>query len=135
MSLSLDSFVAIPVPNELYAQLASRYPAGVASVVEQVVQDFLDRTAEDFGTPRSMKQGVQWESLFIPEGTQIRTKYYGSYQLAEVAEGKVVWDGETYPSMSRLASAMRGDTSNNAWKVLEIKRPNDSDWQLADRLR
>ena len=135
MSPSLDSFVAIPVPNELYAQLAGRYPGGVTSIVEHVVQDFLDRTAEDFEARKFTKHGVYWESLFIPDGSKIRTKYYGNYQIADVADSRVMWDGETYPSMSRLASAMRGDTSNNAWKVLEIKRPADAEWQLADRLR
>ena len=135
MSLSLDSFVAIPVPNDLYARLASRYPSGVSSIIEHVVEDFLERTSEDFEAARAKKQGLYWESLFIPDGSQIRTKYYGNYQVAEVQAGTVVWEGEAYPSLSRLASAMRGDTSNNAWKVLEIKRPTDAVWQLADRLR
>jgi hypothetical protein len=137
MSLSLDSFVAVPMSHELYAQLVSRYQGGVASVVEQVVQDFLDRTAEDFAAklPKRSTTGVQWDSLFLPDGTQLRTKYYGSYQLAEVEDGALYWDGEEQPSVAQLANAMRGGTNNNAWKVLEIKRPQDAVWQLADRLR
>jgi hypothetical protein len=135
MSISLDSFVAIPVPHALYARLAARYPGGVATLVETVVQDFLDRTEDEFEFLRSSRKGVHWESMFLPDGSQVRTKYYGDHQVADIAHGKIVWNGETYPSMSRLASAMRGDTSNNAWKVLEVKRPTDAEWQLADRLR
>lgn len=48
MSLNLDSFVSVPVSNELYAEFARRFSGGVRSVLEQVAQDFLDRTADDF---------------------------------------------------------------------------------------
>lgn len=135
MSLNLDAFVSIPVSNELYAELARRFPGGVSSVLEQVAQDFLDRTAEDFAALEPRARGIYWEALFLPEGTQIRTKYYGEFQVAEVAGGNIMWEGEIYPSMSQLARAMRGDTSNNAWKVLEIKRPSDAKWQSADFMR
>ena len=97
--------------------------------------DFLDRTAEDFDAVPSSKAGVHWESLFLAEGTEVRTKYFNEYKVATIQGKDIVWEGKTYPSMSRLASSMRGDTSNNAWKVLEIKRPTDATWQSADFLR
>jgi hypothetical protein len=122
-------------PHELYAEPARRYPSGVASIVEHAVAGFLDRTAEDFDVGSPRKQGIQWESLFLPDGTGVRTKYFGNVQSAEIVDAKIMWDGEAYSSMSQLARAMRGDTSNNAWKVLEIKRPADATWQPADRLR
>ncbi|MFO1393946.1 MAG: hypothetical protein U1F09_09325 [Steroidobacteraceae bacterium] len=137
MQLSLDSFVAVPLSNDLYAQLAQRYPAGVSSVLEHVVQDFLDRTEEDFAAKRedARQNGFQWDALFLPHGTTIRTKYFGKYAVAEIVAGEIRWDGQAYPSMSQLARGMRGDTSNNAWVVLEIKRPTDPNWIRADRLR
>ncbi|MDK9703846.1 MAG: hypothetical protein OEL20_11970 [Sulfuritalea sp.] len=135
MSLNLDAFVSVPVSIELYAEFARRFPSGVSSVLEQVAQDFLDRTAEDFAAREPLAQGIYWEALFLPEGTQIRTKHYGEFKVAEVANGEIMWEEESYPSMSQLARAMRGDTSNNAWKVLEIKRPSDARWQSADFLR
>lgn len=131
MSINLDTFVAVPLPNELYAEFARRFPGGVSSVIEQVAQDFLDRTAEDFESRDSKMLGIYWEALFLPEGTQVRTKHYGEYKVAEIVGKEIVWNGEVYPSMSRLASAMPNDTSNNAWKVLEIKRPIDPKWQAA----
>jgi hypothetical protein len=135
MPLSIDSFVAVPVSHDLYAELTRRYPAGPAWVIEQALQDFLDRTAEDFEAQRPLKQGVQWDSVFLPDGTQVRTKYYGEYQIAEIIDGEIIWKEKAFLSLSQLASAMRGDTSNNAWKVLEVKRPMDSSWIAADRLR
>jgi hypothetical protein len=135
MSLNLDAFVSVPMSNELYAEFARRFPGGVSSVLEQVAQDFLDRTAEDFAAREPRAQGIHWEALFLPEGTQIRTKYYGELKVAEIAGGEIMWGKKSYPSMSQLVSAMRGNTSNNAWKVLEIKRPSDAKWQPADFLR
>ena len=135
MSLNLDAFVSVPVSIELYAEFSRRFPGGVSSVLEQVAQDFLDRTADDFAARESHAEGIYWEALFLPDGTQIRTKYFGEFKVAEVARGKIVWDESGYPSMSQLARAMRGDTSNNAWNVLEIKRPFDAKWQPANSLR
>ena len=135
MPLNLDAFVSVPLPNELYAEFARRFPGGVSSVLEQVAQDFLDRTAEDFAAREPRAQGIYWEALFLPEDTEIRTKHYGEFKVAKIIGGKIMWGGESYPSMSQLARAMRGDTSNNAWKVLEIKRPSDIKWQPADFLR
>ncbi len=137
MQFSLDSFVAVPLPHDLYAQLVRRYPTGVSSVLEHVLQDFLDRTEDDFAGKQedARENGVQWDALFLPHGTQIRTKYFGKYPIAEVAAGEILWEGRKYASMSQLARAMRGNTSNNAWVVLELKRPTDRDWIRADRLR
>ncbi|WP_137719537.1 hypothetical protein [Methylobacillus flagellatus] len=134
-SLNLDTFVAVPLPIELYAELTRRYPGCVSSVIEQVSWDFLDRTAEDLEAATRGSSGVYWESLFLPEGTEIRTKYFNEYKVATIQNEEIIWNGESYPSMSQLAKSMRGDTSNNAWKVLEVKRPSDAKWQLADFLR
>ncbi len=135
MSLSLDSFVAIPISPELYNELSHRYPSRASSVIEHIVQDFLDRTAEDFEATLPTTQGIHWDSVFLPDGTQVRTKYYGNYHVAEIANSQIVFDGNNFPSMSKLASTMRGNTSNNAWMVLELKRPTDATWQPANRLR
>jgi len=133
MSYPLDSFVAVPLSSELYARLAARFPAHVSSLVEDVLNDFLERTADD--DDRTPRTGVKWESLFLPSGTLARTRYHGEEKQAEVIDTQIVWQGEPYPSFGSLANAMRGNTSNNAWKVLELKRPTDAQWQPAYLLR
>jgi hypothetical protein len=132
---SLDSFVAVPLPVELYAELAHRYPSSVSSVIEDLARDFLDRTADDFEAAPLSHNGIYWESLFLPSGTEVRTKYFNEYKEALIKGKDIVWEGNTYSSMSQLARTMRGNTSNNAWKVLEIKRPSDIRWRNADFLR
>src|SRR5690606_13739490 len=133
MHPALDSFVAIPMSQDLFMRLASRFPAGAASVGEQVVEDFLERTKDD-DAPNDQNPFI-WDQLRLPSGTKVRTKHYGDYQIAEVQDGKVYWDGEEFRSMSQLARSMRGNTSNNAWVVLEIQYPGQTDWTLADWLR
>jgi hypothetical protein len=133
MHPTLDSFVAVPMSQDLFMRLASRFPAGAASIVEQVIEDFLERTKDDYAP--SDQNPFIWDQLRLPSGTKVRTKHYGDYQIAEVQDGKVYWDGEEFKSMSQLARSMRGNTSNNAWVVLEIQYPGQTDWTLADRLR
>lgn len=133
-ALNLNSFVSVPVSVRLYGELSRRYPDRVSSVAEEVIWDFLERTA-DGGTGAKVRGGVQWGPVRLPEGTEIRTKHYGEYKIATIQKGQIVWGGRSYSSMSRLAAAMRGNTSNNAWRVLEIRRPNDPHWQPADLLR
>jgi hypothetical protein len=132
---SLDDFVCVPIPLDLYAELARRQPRRVATLLSDVAWDFVDRTAADFDAKPRSKSGVQWDALFLPDGTEVRTKYFGEFKVATIADSEIGWDGKTFESMSQLARAMRGNTSNNAWKVLELKRPGDANWKLADFLR
>lgn len=131
----LDDFVAVPLPTELYLAMAKRYPNGVSSVIENVVWDFLERTEEDFTYSKGSANGIYWGSLFLPSETGLRVRYKGEYKYAEVIGDKIVSDGEEFPSISRLASAMCNNTSVNAWKIVEVKRPTDPTWVLADTKR
>jgi len=132
---SLDGFVCVPIPVDLYAELARRQPKGVTTLLSDVAWDFVDRTSADFESLPHSKSGVQWDALFLPHGTEVRTKYFREVKVATVINDEIVWEGKAFDSMSQLARAMRGDTSNNAWKVLEVKRRGDANWKLADMLR
>jgi hypothetical protein len=133
--LNLDAFVAIPISTEIYSQLLQRYPGRMTSLVEDVVLDFLDRTKSESTTGRT-SEGLQWDAVFLPAGTEIRTKYRGEYKIGIVREeGSIVRNGTAYSSPSKFASAMRGGTSNNAWMILSVKRPTDTAWMLANTLR
>jgi hypothetical protein len=133
MNIATEPFVAVPISQRLFVELAVRYPDGVAEVLDYVLTDFLDRTSEDFEI--SNANPYLWDRLSVPSGTKVRTKYYGEYLYAEVDDGNLHWDGEELNSMSQLASAIRGGTSNNAWKVIELQFPNQQHWTLADRCR
>lgn len=134
MSTDLDSFISIPLPTALVAALLKRSPHGVSALIETVVTDFLDRTEDEFSIPAD-PVGVFWDALFLPHGTQIRTKYFGEFKLAVIDNEVIKWDGNVYPSFARLVNAMRGGTMNNAWRELQIKRPSDKTWMPAQSLR
>ena len=128
----LNEYVCAPISLDVYRELLNRHPENPHTVIQNVLHDFLDRTSEDhLGT----HSGFNWDRTWLPDGTRIRTKYFGEYLEAQVKSGKLVWNGEEYDSIAKLINKMRGGTNNNAWKVAELKRPNDTSWRTAMKLR
>jgi hypothetical protein len=144
--------IPIPIDSELVGELFLRRgpKADISGWIEHVLQDYLDRTSnddgwneeyydylnkevsqEEFGDP---KDGCRWNPLFLPNGTQIYMLYKQEKSHAVVKFGKIHFNNKTY-SPSELASAVAGNTKRNAWRDLYIKRPEDSEWSLADLLR
>jgi hypothetical protein len=135
MSFLEEGFVAVPVSVGLYRQLVERHPHPHL-VIEDVVADFLERTARAVPvTSKKRIAGLHWESAFLPEKTRIRTKHHGEYKYADVKGDYVVFEGEQFSSVGSAINAMRGGTSNNAWKVSQVMRPGDSAWLGALRIR
>jgi hypothetical protein len=133
MSRDLDSFIAVPLPTSLVIALLAR-STNVSDLLVNIASDFLERTKAD-RPAISASTGVYWESLFLPSGTQIRTKYFGEFKVALIEEDSIVWNDNHYPSFAKLVNEMRGGTINNAWKELQIKRPTDNSWVPALSLR
>lgn len=149
--------ISIPIDSEIVGELYLRSGnpnVDVGAWIENVVRDYLDRTADDgdwsdafyayresqvdskdfaaeFGDP---KGGYHWAPLFLPNGTLIRMEYKKEISNAVVKNNKIDFKGECY-SPSELTRAIASGTNRNAWRDLLIKRPSDSDWCLADDLR
>lgn len=132
-AMSSQNFVCVPISSEAFAELVNRYQTRAGLVVGNVVQDFLDRTHAD--SPPSPKTGLYWERLYLPSGTELRTKYKEDYKYAKINGDRAVFQGDTFSSISKLCNWMRGKTNNNAWNFMEIKRPNDTEWSKAFQLR
>lgn len=151
-----DSFICVPIDAAIYNELVIRRgtPDSLSGMIEDIIQDFLDRTAdegywseqyyqwrastkdldsfaEEYGDPT---KGYHWDPLFLPNGTKINMAYKGRQYDAEVRHQQIHYDGRTFTA-SELARAIAANTSRNAWRDLMIKRPSDQDWQLADVLR
>jgi hypothetical protein len=81
--------------------------------------------------------GYYWRSseasLFLPDGTDIRMKYRGEFHYARIEGNYLIFQGNRL-SPHRMAGLIT-KTSRNAWQDLWIKRPDDSDWALADTFR
>lgn len=133
---TLDEVVFVPFPIRLYRDLLDRHGTRVNSVIEQVVDDFLDRTADsEPAAVRNRGAGVFWGTLFLPEKTRLRTKHRDHYQYADIKGDSIVYAGQSFSSVSKAANRMRANTSNNAWKVLEVLLPSSTEWVQASRIR
>ena len=148
-------YVFVPLPTELYAEFIRRSgKADMSHLIHYVVQDYFDRTEGDpiiwseeyiekfadeqdeafrekYGDPG---RGYQWQTLFLPNGTQIRMTYGGEDSYAEVRHGRLFYGDESL-SPSQFAGKVARYTSRNAWRDLHIKFPGDGSWILADYLR
>ena len=134
MSTDLNAFVSVPLPTALVATLLKIHPHGISSLIEDALNDFLERNKDDLGIDRSVS-GVYWEGAFLPDQTQIRTKYFGEFKVAIIEDQNIVWEGEVYTSFAQLSNSMRGNKMTNAWRELQIKRPSDTSWLPAQSLR
>lgn len=126
-------YVSVPINLALYQELIRRHGIAANEVIQYQVEMFLERTQDDSFIDQTF--GIAWEKLFLPEGTQLRTKYYREYKYAEVKKDKIVYEDKNFPSVSSAVNVMRGGTQNNAWNVVEIQRPVDSSWISAKHLR
>lgn len=129
----MNNYVYVPMPLDLYKEVLERSPDGPHTLIQHVVEDFLERTDVEYETIE--RKGIYWDKLFLPDGTKIRTKYFNKIFEGQIFEEKIVWEEKIFNSISQLINAMRGNTMNNAWLFAEIRRPNDINWILADNLR
>lgn len=148
--------VFIPLPAEIYNELVLRFGDArkdIAGTIECVVSDYLERTkdeqywGEQYLTIRDAERmrdeaggygdaakGYQWLAVFLPNGTRLKMAYKGLDYYAEVAQQKIMYEGESF-SPSGLANRIASGTRRNAWRDFWIKRPRDKEWVLADDLR
>lgn len=84
------------------------------------------------GDPANIR-GYQWKSLFLPEGTVLRSWSYGEHNYAEVVGDEIIHNGRAV-SPNKFAQAF-ARTTRNAWTDLFVRRPGDKNYIMACRLR
>ena len=77
--------------------------------------------------------GYQWKSLFLPEGTVLKSWSYGENNYARVEGDQIIHNGRAV-SPNQFAQSFARST-RNAWQDLFIRRPGDKTFKLACRLR
>ncbi|MYM85363.1 hypothetical protein GTP44_25945 [Duganella sp. FT50W] len=82
--------------------------------------------------PASVR-GYQWKSLFLPEGTEIRSWSYGEHNYARVVGDDLIHKGKSVTPNAFAQSCAR--SMRNAWKDLSVRRPQDKQFKMAHRLR
>ena len=150
------SKIAVLIEASLHNEIVLRMRSSkdVSGVIENVIENFLERTAgeegiwsseyiaeyeerefedwsEKYGDP---KKGYHWNVLFLPNATKLKMNYKGSNHFAEIRHGKIM-DGDCEHSPSEWVSKVANHTSRNAWRDIYVQLPGTRDWALADILR
>lgn len=135
----MNKSISVPVATEQFLELinflrSKNDPRDPVDVVAIAIDYWLDNASwKSELLSESDTRGYQWKSLFLPDGTQIRMQYKGSYSYAMVENDEIIYAGKSI-SPSSLANCIAG-SSRNAWRDLWIKRPSDKEWKLADECR
>lgn len=126
----------VPLKNDLLLRLIERYKEDYPLAIDDVIEAFLERTADEFETEPGIREGAYiWDQLLLPPGTQLRTRYFDQWQVATLRNGRFYYRNRVYRSPAKLCNAMRGNKNCNAWMLLWIKRPQDVDFRKAEKFR
>jgi hypothetical protein len=127
----------LPISLEIYHQLLGAsfntglekeaWEIGAAAIREWMVR----HNPDSFAMPATA--GYQWKSLFLPNGTLLRTVFNGKNFHCLVEDDRILYN-EQAVSPSGFANAV-GGVRRNAWKVVWILFPNTTVWKLAGTLR
>jgi len=138
-----EPLVYVPIPASIYSEiiLRSGEHVDVGGWVSNIAQDYLDRTYgdADIWSEQHASKGYQWQTVFLPNGTQVRMLYRAQNHYAEVQHEKLLYEGGSLsPSefASRVAVSEKGEKTNrNAWRDLYLLLPGKKDWVQADVVR
>lgn len=78
-------------------------------------------------------RGVQWKTLFLPEGTRLRTTYRGTVEFAKIASNRIVTDDGAVATPSQFAN--RHAQGRNAWRFIWLRFPEEECWVNAHACR
>jgi hypothetical protein len=77
--------------------------------------------------------GYFWKTVFLPDGTRLRISSCAGAHYAEVVCGELIYGTQSL-SPNQFVTASLGNVGN-AWKVIFVQLPGDTDWTPALRLR
>jgi hypothetical protein len=135
----MNSQIALPIDTKTFLELAAflkenNDPRDPVEVANQAIWYWMESAS---WKPELLKEtdarGYQWKNLFLPAGTQIRMQYKGSYFYAMIDGDEMIYESES-TSPASFANKVT-QSSRNAWRDIWVKRPQDTEWKLANDLR
>jgi len=129
--------VALQIPTTTFLELASylheygdeRDPSQIATLA---IDAWL-AIAKGAIAYSPAKRGYQWKDLFLPERTEVRMQYSGTYAYANVVDDALICEGHAV-TPSQFA-ALIGGLGRNAWRDLWLRLPGTRQWKKAAYLR
>ncbi len=127
----------IPVSNEIWQQLlGASIDTGFAKedweIAAEAIGEWVRRHKPELLT-MPLVHGYQWKSVFLPDGTVLRTVFGGKNHHCLVEGDWILYNGQAV-SPSGFVNAV-GGTRRNAWQCTWILLPDSKDWKRADTLR
>ncbi|WP_461520923.1 hypothetical protein [Porticoccus sp.] len=134
ISVPVDTDKFIKLVDFLRSKGSDRDPVATISLAIDYWMDNADWKAEEL-LPEvfEIEKGYMWKEVFLPHGTSLRMRYKNQYHYAVVKADSFLYDGVDM-SPAQFANTVT-KSSRNAWRDLEVKRPQDRDWVPADKLR
>jgi hypothetical protein len=106
----------------------------VSEAINSAIELWLREQAKlPAGCDPASVRGYQWKSLFLPEGTELRSWSYGEHNYARVVGDEIIHNGKAVTPNEFAQSFAR--SMRNAWMDLSIRRPEDQQFKMAHRLR
>jgi hypothetical protein len=78
-------------------------------------------------------RGFQWKTVFLPDGTNLRTSYHDTVEFAKVVGDHIFSDDGA--SLTPSLFANRHAKGRNAWRFVWLRFPSDDHWTRADNCR
>ena len=128
-----DVPVSLEVRNQLISAVCStRFKKEEWEIAAEAIEEWTRRHNPDAIALPATK-GYQWKSLFLPDGTLLRTVFGGKNFHCIVEADAIVYDGKPV-SPSGFVNAV-GGIGRNAWRCTWVLLPQTDQWKLADTLR
>ena len=115
-----------------HASMMTDYKKEDWEIAEEAIDEWMRRHDPE-GLPLPPTSGYQWKSLFLPDGTVLRTVFGGKNYHCHVENDGIVYQGKPV-SPSGFVNAV-GGIRRNAWRCTWVLLPSNSEWKLADTLR
>ena len=115
-----------------HASMMMDYKKEDWEIAEEAIDEWLRRHAPG-ALPLPPISGYQWKSLFLPDGTVLRTVFGGRNYHCHVENDGIVYEGKAV-SPSGFVNAV-GGIRRNAWRCTWVLLPSNNEWKLADTLR
>ncbi len=132
MSVQVDTDVLLALITHLRRSGGPQDPSDAIAHAINAWLGAQQGLAPQHGDPDGVR-GYQWKSLFLPEGTVLRSWSYGKTNFARVEGNHIMYLGRAV-SPNQFAQSFARST-RNAWTDLLIRRPSDKQFRLACRLR
>jgi len=131
MTLQVDTDTLLKLIGQLRVRGGSQdLSAAISSAIELWLREQSRLAA---GCDPASVRGYQWKTLFLPEGTVLRSWSYGEHNYARVEGDQIIHEGKAVSPNQFAQSFAR--TTRNAWTDLYVRRPEDKQFKPACRLR